>query len=68
MEHREFVKACQPWNIKYRDLFHYIPDPAEYHCTREQFLQALQAAVESKNEIDQYLKKIKMRDNTQFLY
>lgn len=68
MEHREFVKACQPWNIKYREMFHYIPDPADYHCTREQFLHALQTAVESKIEIDQYLSKIKVRDNTQFLY
>ncbi len=68
MEHREFVKACQPWNIKYQDLFHSIPDPADYHCTREQFLQALQRAVETKMEIDRLLNKIETRDYTQFLY
>lgn len=68
MEHREFVKACQPWNIKYRELFHCIPDPADYYCTREQFLQALQIAVESKSEIDGILTKRTVWDNTQFLY
>lgn len=68
MEHREFVRACQPWNIKYRDLFHDIPDPADYHCTREQFLQALQNAVETETEIDRYLTRIMTRDNTQFQY
>lgn len=68
MEHREFVKACQPWNIKYRELFHYIPDPADYYCTREQFLQALQNAVETKNEIDRILTKITNWDNTQYMY
>ena len=68
MEHREFVKTCQPWNIKYRDLFHYIPDPADYHCTRELFLQALQNAVETKVEIDRILTKISNRDNTQYMY
>lgn len=68
MEHREFVKACQPLNIKYRDMFHCIPDPADYHCTREQFLHALQIAVETKTEIDKILSKITVIDNTQYMY
>lgn len=68
MEHREFVRTCQPLNIEYRDMFNYIPDPADYHCTREQFLEALQKAVATKSEIDSFLSPLTTRDNTQFLY
>jgi len=57
MDSIAFSKLCRPFNIEYRDLFGYIPVPADYICTQEEFLEALKKSIAEKKEISDFLKK-----------
>lgn len=58
MNNIEFGKKCQPLNKKYFELFEYIPTPTDYIATRDEYIIALQSAVDNKVEISTILKKI----------
>ena len=58
MNNIEFGKKCQPLNKKYFEIFKYIPTPTDYIATREEYIVALQTAVDNKVEISTILKKI----------
>ena len=59
MNRIEFAKACQPLNKKYYELFGDIPIAIQYVATKEEYLIALQKAVDNKVKIETYLKKLK---------
>lgn len=58
MNNIEFGKKCQPLNKKYFELFKYVPTPTDYIATREEYIIALQSAIDDKVEISTILKKI----------
>ncbi len=64
----EFGIACRKYNIEYRRLFGVVPSPADYACSREEFLAALIKSVESETRIENYLKMAAMPDMTQYKY
>ena len=43
---------------KYFELFKYVPTPTDYIATREEYIIALQSAIDDKVEISTILKKI----------
>ena len=53
----EFGKKCRPYNIKYRNLFGYIPCIDDYKCSQETFFDALLKAIEERCEITEFLEK-----------
>lgn len=59
MNHIEFAKKCQPLNKKYYELYGDIPIVIHYVATKEEYLIALQKAVNNKVKIETYLKKLK---------
>lgn len=62
MNNIEFGKKCQPLNKKYFELFKYIPTPTDYMASREEYIIALQYAVDNKVEISTILKKLEIID------
>ena len=48
MNHMEFSRACQPLNETYKKMFHNVPTPLDYACTREEYFVALEKAVAEK--------------------
>ena len=68
MNNIEFGKKCQPLNKKYFEFFNYIPTPTDYVASREEYLVALQKAVDDKVEISTLLKKIEEVDDEDSKY
>lgn len=68
MNNIEFGKKCQPLNKKYYELFKYIPTPSNYIATREEYLVALQSAVDNEVEIYTILKRIEEVDDNESKY
>ena len=58
MTNAEFNAQVRPLNIQYKELFQEIPCIADYACSREEFLQAMQKAVETKQEISVYVSPV----------
>lgn len=52
MDMIEFGKQCRPLNDEYYKKFGVIPSPADYACSREEFLDALKQAIEQNKQID----------------
>jgi len=57
MNSQDFSNKCEPYNIKYYELFGSIPVPWDYHATQDEFFAALLKAIEEKKPIDEYLSK-----------
>lgn len=68
MNNIEFGKKCQPLNKKYYELFKYIPTPSDYIATRDEYLVALQSAVDNEVEISTILKRIEEVDDNESKY
>lgn len=68
MNNIEFGKKCQPLNKKYYGLFKYIPTPSDYIATRDEYLVALQSAVDNEVEISTILKRIEEVDDNESKY
>ncbi len=47
----EFGKKCKPYNIKYRDIFGYVPCRDDYSCNQDKYFEALTKAVETRCEL-----------------
>ena len=68
MNNIEFGKKCQQLNKKYYELFKYIPTPSDYIATRDEYLVALQSAVDNEVEISTILKRIEEVDDNESKY
>lgn len=56
----EFGKKCRPINIKYREIFGYVPCYKNYKCSQQEYYDALVKAVETKQEITNFIPKKSM--------
>lgn len=55
MDMYEFGRACQPLNKKYKEFFGYIPDQADFPCTREEYIEALSLSISEQKELFYFL-------------
>ena len=46
-----FGKQCREYNLKYKELFGYVPSKENYRCNQEEYLHALITAIEKKIEL-----------------
>lgn len=53
----EFGKKCRPYNIKYKNIFGYVPCRNDYTCSQDEYFNALLKAIESKCELSTVLPK-----------
>lgn len=53
----EFGKKCRPMNVKYREIFGYVPYYKNYKCSQQEYYDALVKAVETKQEITNFISK-----------
>lgn len=53
----EFGKKCRPYNIKYRDIFGYVPCRGDYQCNQEDYYEALMKAIETRKELSELVPK-----------
>lgn len=63
MENQEFNKLVRALNVKYRDIFGSIPCITDYSCTREEYLNAMQSAVEKRIPISSLLVEYQEKAN-----
>lgn len=52
-----FGKKCREYNLKYKELFGYVPCRDDYKCTQDDYLAALIKAIESKVELSKIIQK-----------
>lgn len=53
----EFGKKCRPYNIRYRDIFGYVPCREDYNCSQDEYFSALLKAIETKCELSTIVTK-----------
>lgn len=46
-----FGKQCREYNIKYKEIFGYVPCRNDYGCSQDEYLAALIKAIENKIEL-----------------
>lgn len=61
----EFWEKCRLYNIKYRELFGYVPCKDDYIGSQEDFYNVLIKAIDSKKDISEYIKK---REQYEYYY
>lgn len=65
----EFGKKCRPYNIKYKNIFGYVPCRSDYTCSQDEYFNALLKAIETKCELSTIvIKKNKDFQNTNKRY
>lgn len=65
----EFGKKCRPYNIKYKNIFGYVPYRSDYTCSQDEYFNALLKAIETKCELSTIIpKKNKDFQNTNKRY
>ena len=52
MTTREFAAAIKPYNIKYCEMFGYIPKITDFSCGREEYIEALKKSIDEKISLD----------------
>ena len=52
-----FGKLCKVYNLKYKELFGYVPCKDDYKCSQEEYLAALIESIEKKIELHAILSK-----------
>lgn len=52
-----FGKQCKEYNLKYKELFGYVPCKDDYKCSQEEYLTALIESIEKKIELHAILSK-----------
>ena len=57
----EFGKKCRPYNIKYREIFGYVPCKDDYICNQDEFFEALIKSIETEKELSNFIPKRTMR-------
>ena len=53
----EFGKKCRSYNMRYRDIFGYIPCQDDYKCSQDEYFDALRKAIEIKEDISTLISK-----------
>ncbi len=53
----EFGKKCRLYNIRYREIFGYVPCRDDYKCSQEEYFDALIKAIETKRELSSFVSK-----------
>ena len=53
----DFGKKCRQYNIKYRELFGYVPCRDDYQCSQQEYFDALIKAIKDNTELSELLKK-----------
>lgn len=56
MDKIEFAMRCRELNKEYKSLFGDFPDPKDYACTREEYIEALEQSIRNKCFIVNYLR------------
>ena len=56
----EFGKKCRPYNVKYREIFGYVPCRDDYLCNQEDYFSALMQAIELEKELTEFIPKKKI--------
>lgn len=56
----EFGKKCRPYNVKYREIFGYVPCRDDYLCSQEEYFSALIQAIELEKELTVFIPKKKI--------
>lgn len=64
MKSKEFNLQVRELNRQYRELFHELPCIEDYACSREEFLEAMQEAIQSQRKINLILKKIEQAESS----
>ena len=66
MENSKFNQVIKPLNIRYKEIFGYIPRITDYSCTREDYINALNISVKENKELKQTLtERIKISKKSQ---
>ncbi len=52
-----FGKKCREYNLKYKELFGYVPCRDDYQCNQDEFFAALISAIENKVELSTIIPK-----------
>ena len=53
----EFGKKCRSYNMRYRDIFGYVPCSDDYKCSQDEYFDALRKAIEIKEGISTLISK-----------
>lgn len=53
----EFGKKCRSYNMRYMDIFGYVPCPDDYKCSQDEYFDALRKAIEIKEDISTLISK-----------
>lgn len=53
----EFGNIIKPLNLRYKELFNYIPCISDYSCSREEYIKAMEEALIQKREISAFLSR-----------
>ncbi len=53
----EFVLKLRPYNKRYKAIFGYVPCDDDYACSREEYFNALLEAIETKQDISNFIQK-----------
>lgn len=55
MKNEEFSQRLRQVNPKYKECFGYIPCITDFACSREEYLAAMERAIEEERDISEYL-------------
>lgn len=55
MQDKEFNVILRKLNFKYKEVFDYIPQITDYSCSREEYIKALNSAINSKKDISMFI-------------
>lgn len=51
----EFGKAMKPLNLKYKEIFDYIPCISDYSCSREEYIEAMEESLVQRRKLSDFL-------------
>lgn len=55
MRNIDFNKSLRELNGRYKEIFGYIPCIKDYVCTREEYVKAMEKAVDTNKILSRYL-------------
>lgn len=55
MKNEEFSQRLRQVNSKYKECFGYIPRITDYACPREEYIAAMEKAIDEGRDISEYL-------------
>lgn len=58
MDPIDFSIMCKPYNAQYRNIFGYVPCSWDYKCNQDEYFRALLLAIETRQDISTFVKKV----------